>query len=97
MLRFTIRDVLWLSVVVALAVAWQLTRRASEIRAADMQRQNIALQRERDTLFAKLRTTANKEEIARAEAQTWEGLYNKSAFEASYFRNTRSTPSNRQD
>jgi hypothetical protein len=39
MFRFTIRDVLWLTVVVGLALGWGLDHRASGIRERDIRRQ----------------------------------------------------------
>jgi len=44
MFRFTIRDVLWVVLAVALALSWQLDRRTSDKRLE-------AMQEERDKLF----------------------------------------------
>jgi hypothetical protein len=52
MFRFTIRDVLWLTVLVALVLSWWLDRRfqrgefASQLKAAEAQRQKVALELE---------------------------------------------------
>ena len=44
-LRFTIRDLLWLAVVVALAVGWWLDRQRSENRLAEITRNAAYLRR----------------------------------------------------
>jgi hypothetical protein len=44
MLRFTIRHVLWLTVVVALAVAWSMERRASSEQAREQMRMTATIE-----------------------------------------------------
>lgn len=51
MLRFTIRDILWLTVVVALGAVWYLEREGSSSLRADavrLDRENKSLVKERD-------------------------------------------------
>jgi len=47
MFRFTIRDVLWLTVVVAVALCWLRGRSALQQRAAKLESDGAALQKER--------------------------------------------------
>jgi hypothetical protein len=74
MFHFTIRDVLWLTVAVALAVAWWLDRRsaesnlASQLRAAEEQREKSLAQ-----LEAKMNLDLQVERIEHeATRRTWE-------------------------
>jgi hypothetical protein len=87
MFRFTIRELLILTVTAGLAVGSWLDRRADDLRTIKLQRDRIALQRERDVLFAKLETTANKEQMLRQEAQTWESLTKYREDERGYWMN----------
>ena len=45
MFRFTIRDVLWLTVVVALAVLWQMEMRQRLVERPDLRTENVRLKK----------------------------------------------------
>jgi hypothetical protein len=54
MFRFTIRDVLWLMVVVGLAIGWWVDHRATDSRLRQSHRDNLELQYRLRELSAKM-------------------------------------------
>jgi hypothetical protein len=82
-MRFTIRDVLWLTVVAALLLTWWLDRRslrsefASQLQAAEAQRQKIAQELLRIHLLNQI---ANEEEEV---VRRWKELRERPAWDAS--------------
>jgi hypothetical protein len=71
MLRFTIRDVLWLTVVAALAIAWYVDRASIDSARASLRAEQEALKAKRKELDAQfLRLVDATDELNQKSAAT---------------------------